>query len=212
MLLWIRGCLNPKEMRDKIINSNSEWQKKVIDYLESCHTGDFQTMSKEDVAKKVAENSKLEGYCDPTQTIPEAPPQECKKTHDKSEKNCKACLQSTTWWEKFKDVVDALILKSNVHSCERDNKWNQCKARFPRAIVKESSIDETGAIHLKKHESWINTFTPIVTYLYQCNTDVTSLSSGTAIKGVVLYISDYITKSTLKTHTIFDSIKSVFHK
>ena len=67
-------------------------------------------------------------------------------------------------------------------------------------------------IHLKKKESWINTFTPIVTYLYHCNTDITSLSSGTAIKAVVLYVSDYITKLTLKTHTIFESIKSVFHK
>ena len=38
------------------------------------------------------------------------------------------------------------------------------------------------------------------------------MSSGTAIKAVVIYVSDYITKSSLKTHVIFDSIKSVFHK
>jgi hypothetical protein len=65
---------------------------------------------------------------------------------------------------------------------------------------------------MKKLEPWLNTFSPLVTYILRCNTDVTSLSSGTAIKGVVLYVSDYITKSTLKTHTIFDSIKSVFQK
>ena len=58
----------------------------------------------------------------------------------------------------------------------------------------------------------LNTFTPIITYLFRCNTDVTSLSSGTAIKAVVIYVSDYITKSSLKTHVIFDSINSVFHK
>ena len=65
---------------------------------------------------------------------------------------------------------------------------------------------------MKKIEPWLNTFTPLVTYLFCCNTDVTSLLSGTAIKAVVLYVSDYITKTTLKTHTIFDSIRSVFHK
>ena len=65
---------------------------------------------------------------------------------------------------------------------------------------------------MKKLEPWLNTFSPLVTYILRCNTDVTSLSSGTAIKGFVLYVSDYITKSTLKTHTIFDSIKSVFQK
>ena len=76
----------------------------------------------------------------------------------------------------------------------------------------KSIIDDTGAITMKKIEPWLNTFTPLVTYLFRCNTDVTSLSSGTAIKAVVIYVSDYITKTTLKTHTIFDSIRSVFHK
>jgi hypothetical protein len=36
--------------------------------------------------------------------------------------------------------------------------------------------------------------------------------SGTAIKAVIVYVSDYITKTTLKTHVIFDSIRSVFQK
>ena len=93
-----------------------------------------------------------------------------------------------------------------------DNKWDKCKARFPRPTFLKTLIDEFGAISMKKIEPWINTFTPLVTYVLRCNTDVTSLSSGTAIKGVVLYVSDYITKSTLKTHTIFDSIRSVFQK
>jgi hypothetical protein len=93
-----------------------------------------------------------------------------------------------------------------------DNKWNKCKARFPRPTFLKTVIDELGTISLKKIEAWLNTFTPLVTYALRCNTDVTSLSSGTAIKAVVLYVSDYITKSTLKTHTIFDSIRSVFQR
>ena len=93
-----------------------------------------------------------------------------------------------------------------------DNRWGKCKARFPRSLVPESVIDETGAVTIKKAEPWINTFTHIVTYLLRCNTDVTSPASGTAIKGVIMYVSDYIVKSTLKTHVIFDSIRSVFQK
>ena len=93
-----------------------------------------------------------------------------------------------------------------------NNKWGKCKARFPRPMFLKTFIDELGSITLKKMEAWLNTVTPLVTYLFRCNTDVTSLSSGTAIKAVVLYVSDYITKSTLKMHTIFDSIKSVFNR
>jgi len=51
-----------------------------------------------------------------------------------------------------------------------------------------------------------------VTYLLRCNSDVTSLLSGTAIKAIVAYISDYVTKPGLKTYTIFDTIRSVFDK
>jgi len=65
---------------------------------------------------------------------------------------------------------------------------------------------------MKKGEPWINTFTPITTYLLRCNTDVTSLLSGTTIKAIVAYISDYVTKPGLKTYTVFDTITSVFDR
>jgi hypothetical protein len=51
-----------------------------------------------------------------------------------------------------------------------------------------------------------------VTYLLCCNSDITSLLSGTAIKAIVAYISDYITKPGLKTYSIFDTIRSVFDR
>jgi hypothetical protein len=71
---------------------------------------------------------------------------------------------------------------------------------------------ETGRIDMKKRESWLNTFTYLVTYLFRCNTDITSLRSGTAIKGVLLYVTNYVTKSSLKTHVIFDTVRSMFQK
>ena len=71
---------------------------------------------------------------------------------------------------------------------------------------------DTGALNIKKGEAMINTVTPEVTYLIHSNTDVTSLLSGTAIKAVVAYISDYICKPSLKTYLIFGAVKSVFDK
>jgi hypothetical protein len=58
----------------------------------------------------------------------------------------------------------------------------------------------------------INTVSAEVTYLICSNTDVTSLLSGTAIKAVVAYVSDYIAKLSLKTYLIFEAVKSVFDK
>ena len=47
-------------------------------------------------------------------------------------------------------------------------------------------------------ESMLNTITPCITYLFRCNTDVSSLLSRTAMKAVISYISDYIAKPSLK--------------
>ena len=39
-----------------------------------------------------------------------------------------------------------------------------------------------------------------------------SLKSGTAVKGVIMYVTNYVTKTSLKTHIIFDTIREVFRK
>ena len=229
LLLWIKGSRSPQEIRDQLLNSESDWNKKVITWLESCHTGDFLSGTHSEVLEAVTEMRKHKEYIDPTRSLPELPAVKC-KTHIDQDSNCKVCNISCSWWTKFKHVTDDLLLRSNVHSCSRgnkkdgtryknkasgsctDNRWGKCKARFPRSIFIQTIIEKTGAINMKKIEPWLNTFTPLLTYLFRCNTDVTCLLSGTAIKAVVLYVSDYITKTSLKTHTIFDSIRSVFHK
>ena len=232
MLLWILGNLNPEDVRDKILGDNSLWRQKLIDWLERCHMGDFITGTHAEVSERIGKLRDVAEYVDPTMTLPVPPPEPC-KTHVDEElvaDGCRSCTASLEWNQKYHDTVDDLLLRSNVHSCNRgtkkdgtrkknklyagcmDNKWGKCKARFPRATSVKSVIDETGAIIMRKLEPWINTFTPLVTYLLRCNTDVTSLSSGTAIKSVTMYVSDYITKTTLKTHVIFDTIRSVFQK
>ena len=233
MLLWIVGSLNPQDMRVKMLKNESTWQKKMIDWLENCHTGDFLTGTYTDVNEYIIKEREKEGYVDPTQSLPVPPPKKCSKDHNRDEaesSECRECRATAEWTVGYDMTVDDLLLRSNIHNCSRgmnkdgsrrkdkasggcmNNKWGKCKARFPRPTFLKTFIDELGSITLRKTEAWLNTITPLVTYLFRCNTDVTSLSSGTAIKGVVLYVSDYITKSTLKTHTIFDSIKSVFNR
>src|SRR6202453_852061 len=223
MLLYLTGILSPQEIRDRIMDANSEFQRKIVEYLESVHIGEFMTGTMDDVKAEVDENCTHKSYADPTQTLPEAPPPFCDCG------NCKTCKSLNTWWNRFKHIVDDLVLHSNVHDCGRNrsstekankkdrptciNKQGHCKARFPRPLFEQTQVDpQTCALNIKKGEAWINTFTPIVTYLLRCNSDVTSLLSGTAIKAIVAYVSDYITKPGLKTYSIFDTIRSVFDR
>lgn len=131
----------------------------------------------------------------------------------------------------FASTVNHILGLLNIHTCLSskkkdgtqdkqcqyvgcmDNKWGYCKAHFPCPIFQKTEVDPiTGALILKKLEAMINTVAPVVTYLFQCNTDVASLRSGTAIEGVLSYCSDYIMKPGLKTNAIFEAIKGVIDR
>jgi hypothetical protein len=229
ILLWLIGNLTSQEMRNQILDVNSDFQKKIIAWIESCQVGEFLTGTHQEVMNKVHKREIVMDYKNPPETMP-IPPSMCKMQHKKGE-NCVTCDNLDKWWDNFAETVDDLICKSNVHDCERgsnkdgsrkknlpyvgckDNKYGKCRARFPRPTFMNSYVDpDTGSINLKKKEEWINTLTPQLTYLFCCNTDVTCMWSGTALKAVIMYITNYITKSGLKTHVIFDVIKSIFEK
>ena len=69
----------------------------------------------------------------------------------------------------------------------------------------------SGALKIKKGGMWLNIFTPELTCLPHHNTDVTSLISGTAIKAIVGYITDYVEKTGLNSYTAFDAVCQVFN-
>lgn len=90
--------------------------------------------------------------------------------------------------------------------------YGSCKARFSRDTYTKTGVDpKTRALNMKKGEAWINTVTPVLTYLLRSNSDVTSLLLGTAIKSVVAYVTEYITKTPLKMHVMFETIRKVFN-
>jgi len=235
MLLWIRGCLTPDEIRSNILDPCSDFRLKLVEYLESAHAGDFILKDRAEVEENVHAAEQEASYRDPTETLPEAPPTAC-RDHDTPRDDCDKCALNCpgileSWWSRFRATVNDLLLKSNTHKCSTnrnkdgsqnkarpykgclDNVWGKCKARFPRPTFIQTEVNmETGAIDMKKRETWVNTFTYAVTYLFRCNTDVTSLRSGTAIKGVLLYVSNYVTKPALKTHVIFETVRSMFQR
>ena len=61
-----------------------------------------------------------EGYVDPTQSLPEAPPKLCDKVHDGGEQEeCGSCRSTAEWAGRYAMTVDDLLLRSNIHTCNR---------------------------------------------------------------------------------------------
>ena len=258
MMLWINGALSPQVIRDRIMNSELEFQQSLVEYLERAHKGEFFSGNLDEVRQRtplqkplgpqgihsiVTENIINTDYKDPTQTMPIPPPPLCNKVHGDEIffEPCPDCNSLNDWWKQFENTVDDLIVRSNTHTCRQKtdptkaskkkkkkekkavaykagvkgclNDNDVCMARFPRDIYPESKVDkEDGHIFMKKLEPWINTFTPSLTYLLRCNTDVGSMLSGTSIKAVISYVTDYVTKPSLKTHQIFSSAYDIFEK
>ena len=218
MLLWLTGNLTPQNMRVQLLDPSSNFQQKLVAWIESCQIGEFITGTMQEVRDTISQSSTAECYNNPTEILPKAPPPLCPLLCQ----TCDLCLQTKNWQAEYSHIIDDIILKSNVHNCNigssqstfkrcKDNASGTCKARFPRATYDCTEVDpETGALNLKKKEAWINSISPAMTYLFRCNTDVTCMWSGTALKAVIIYISDYITKTGLKTHVMFDTIKGIF--
>src|SRR6202041_4104117 len=108
LVIW--GCLSPQEIRRRIMDPTLDFQRRLVEYLESTHVGEFLTGSQEEVLSNVAEASKANDYSDPTLTLPDEPPKSCKL-------NCGECTKCKTlisWWSKFETVFDDILSKSNI--------------------------------------------------------------------------------------------------
>ncbi|KAL1671615.1 hypothetical protein EV122DRAFT_192461, partial [Schizophyllum commune] len=242
-MLWIRGAPSPQTIRDKLLAGNTTFEAEMIRYLEEMQTGQFLTGDIEEVKARMPYRARNDDEDDihrlylvsedPTQTLPTPPPDTC-RCHTRT---CDCEEKRKSWWSMFRDTVDNLILRVQIHRCIRKRSARVatytengkkdplegikgckgddgvCDARFPRDYVSKSYVDRvTGAIHVVKKEVMMNCVTPVLTYLTRGNTDTTSLQSGTSMKAVVMYVSDYITKCSLKTYHIMSCIKSVFER
>ncbi|TFY61610.1 hypothetical protein EVG20_g6989 [Dentipellis fragilis] len=195
LMLWIKGSLTPKEIphQGEYINSNSSDMANTI----STDEPDDET------------------HPDPTLTLPTGPPPDC-SAHRTPKEDCVDCTALQQWCSEYEAITNELIFRCNRHTCHpgcRSSQYPDCKSRFPRDVYSETTVDpENQCLLLKHKEENLNTFTAALTYLLRCNTDVTSLTSGTAINAITRYVTNYITKSPLKTHTMFEVIKGVFDR
>ncbi|EPS95059.1 hypothetical protein FOMPIDRAFT_1107569, partial [Fomitopsis schrenkii] len=225
LLLWIMCSLSPTEIRERLLD-DSDFRVRLLAWLEQCHSGDFATGSKSDIEERIRlsrssssavssdthaedlhvdESRTTESYRDPTLNLPSSP-DPLVFTND-------SLLGQ--WFRDMQAESDDIVFRSNQHSqthskgCKRITS-SVCRARYPRELFDSTVVDpDTGAIRFKKSEPWINTFNHLLSYLLRCNTDVTCLLSGTTVKAVIAYVTDYISKAAYTTQSVFSSVKSV---
>ena len=198
-LIYIFCPLSLQEIRERAM-SDMPFQREMISWLESiCSSG----LSSQ-VVSEIAEDDPIRSFddsTDPSLQLPTPPPLDCSPE------------EFVSFLDSVLGVVDRLALRNHLHVCGvHCQRYGECRARFPRTTIQDSFFDEQGALHLKHKESMMNVFNFILTYLIRSNTDVTCLLSGTQVRAIIGYVTDYVTKSQLKTYTLLDTMRSVLDK
>ena len=218
MLVWILGALSPQAMRDRLL-SDVGFENALLEWLENSHFGDYSIFTNEELKDNLEEefiesrNGTAEtrtrlkrGIRDPASKLPTRPADELSPP------------ELDSWKKEMLRDADEVVFVSNHHDpnhgkgCLRGDPA-YCRARFPRETFEETQVDEeTGAIRFAKREPWINTYHPVLSHVLRCNTDVTCLLSGTQVKAIMAYVTDYVTKSKLTTESFFDTVRAVLDK
>ncbi|KAH8101941.1 hypothetical protein BXZ70DRAFT_869315, partial [Cristinia sonorae] len=203
LLVWIENSLSPQQIRDRLKDpsNNAEFERDLINWLEACHRGDFHSGTEQQVKARIR--------------------RKCQSNSDHISNNDNEPQQNelTNWYEAATEEADEIVYLSNRHS-ENYNRGckkrpdDDCRARFPREIRQHTVVDrEEGSVLMRKREPWFNTWNTFLALLERCNSDVVPILSSTLCRGVLAYITDYITKTGLKLHGMFEIILSVLdHK
>ncbi|KDR64953.1 hypothetical protein GALMADRAFT_45486, partial [Galerina marginata CBS 339.88] len=113
LLLWIKNSLSPQEIRDRIMDSTSDFQKQMVEYLESVHQGELLNEKPlTDMLASFKSKQEQTGYSDPTKTMPKPPPELCKS---KNCTDCSKCKELNEWWVKFEEETNDILARSNRH-------------------------------------------------------------------------------------------------
>ena len=158
MLVWVAGGLTPQEIRDCVMDENSDFHTAISEYLDSVCVGQFLTGMKDEVGEKVQHRKKTLGYVNPTKTMPDKVPPIC----DMRCGTCGTCTANYQWWNQFNEITDDLLWQFNVHQHKIEDKDHnhpgclnpkgECKAWFPRTLFDRTVVSEVdGRIDLKKH-------------------------------------------------------------
>ncbi|XP_066919049.1 uncharacterized protein [Clytia hemisphaerica] len=116
---------------------------------------------------------------------------------------------SDNFEKELADDVNKLVKVANTHrhsfTCYKYRKARECRFGFPRELQPETVITED-EILLKRTNTIINNFNPILMTSIRSNHDIKFIPSGKDGKSCVFYMTDYATKSQLSTHQMLPLI------
>lgn len=197
MLVWIEGSLNPNEICEKVMR-DTDWGRNLLRYLDDT----ISNVVLEDPAPDVRNRFDDKDPC----TLQGA---------DLSVEDIQLRLASRT--KDISRLVERVQRHRYTHTCYKHYKPGETRScRFDLSednFRAESAIDpETGCIRLRCLDGLVNNFNMTMLEAVRCNMDIQFIGSGESAKAMIYYVTDYITKSQLKSHVAYAALQLAVKK
>ncbi|KAF9642078.1 hypothetical protein BDM02DRAFT_3133344, partial [Thelephora ganbajun] len=185
MLVWLEGALNPNEIRDRVVkDGDTEWGKKLIRFLDDA------------ISNVIPDDP------DPDLEIPSLLHHPCTVRG--------VDLNET-------DIAKECQIHSHTKTCykhHKEGKTAECRFNHDENNFCETSDfdPETAELCLCCLQGLVNNFNATMLEAIRCNMDIKFIGSGESVKAILYYITDYITKSDLKTHIAFAALELAVKK
>ena len=185
MLVWVEGGLNPDEIKKRVLANDDEFKQRLTAFLDD-------TIS--NYIPPDATDFDVPPYHPCSVRCPPAP--ENHPNYGKYLARDKHLLVQHCQYHRH----SATCYKYDIHSCRFDMHESNYKPI--------SCFDpQTGELKLRCLNGLVNNFNETMLQCIRCNMDIKFIGSGTSAKAILYYITDYITKSQLKTHVAYAALE-----
>lgn len=192
-LLWLEGGLNPTEVHDRM-KKDVNFQERFFDFFESIIKHELPNVD-------VPPGFDGKKYT-PATEMPPPPLRPLNKSESEWDED-----EFDAWHSCLDNEVrmcgEALQRHSCKSVCHKYGNGGRCRFRFPHPTVEASYFDaENNSVMLKVQDAWLNYYNPYLLTYCRHNHDIRCILSGKSAKAAMFYITDYITKMSLKTSQI----------
>ncbi|KAJ3538306.1 hypothetical protein NM688_g6538 [Phlebia brevispora] len=196
MVVWVEGGMNPEQIRDRVMGGDVEFADRLIQYLDD-------TISTSVPPHPDGEMPVRGSSVHPCTTRgPNGNTADSDYAH---------AVNADVHW--LADYCQRHEHKATCYKYVKPGEKKECRFDLHEDnVIPATTFSESGELSLRCLDGLVNNFNATILRAIRCNMDIKFIASGEAAKAVVYYITDYITKSELKTHVAYAALELAVRK
>ena len=194
MIIWLEGGLNPNEIKDRVLkDGDTKFRDQLIAFLDDTISNFIPDNPNSNLMPLSSQYHPCSVRCPEYTTNSENAKNFMQKDLHNIVKSCQVHRHSKTCYKYWTGPPQPKECRFNLDESH---------------IVPITSFDmETGEVSFRCLDGLVNNFNETILQTMRCNMDIKFIGSGPAAKAIIYYITNYITKTQLKTHVAYAALE-----